>query len=711
MGERVRLRGVVQGVGMRPTVARLARARGLRGWVRNDGEGVEILSDASLLTELLAALPPLARVEAVEVEAAEVDLPDFRIVESAPTRVRTELAPDAAMCPDCRAEVDDPRERRFDHPFTTCTACGPRWSLARALPFDRARTSMAGFPTCPDCAREYADPEDRRFHAQTLACPACGPRLDGELDAAAALLRGGGILALEGLGGWQLLCDATDEAAVQRLRRRKQRPDKPLAVMLLPEQLDAFAEAGAEQRALLASPAAPILLLPARGLAPSVAPGLRETGLFFPTTPLHHRLLRRVGRPVVCTSGNRSAEPQDIGDGAALAGIADLRLGHDRPILRRVDDSVARWMDGAPRLLRRARGYAPAPLRVPGRGRVLALGGHMKAAICLLDGERAVLSPHLGDLDDLATLEAFEATVAGMLELYDFVPERIAVDLHPRYASTVAGRELARRRGLPVVAVQHHHAHVAAVMAEHRVEGPVLGLVLDGAGAGDDGQVWGAELLAADYAGYRRLWHLPTIPLLGGDRAAREPWRALWAHLREFTAVEPPEPPFPRASVEALRARSVRASSMGRLFDAVAAALGFGAASFEGQAAMWLEAQVDPAELQPAWPLELPAMWAGILDGCARGEPVGRLAARFHASLADGLVARVGAQPGSEPVVLAGGCFQNRVLFERVSEGLRRCGRVLLQPRELPCNDGAICLGQALIADRRPEARWLGLGP
>jgi hydrogenase maturation protein HypF len=772
-GLEIRVRGRVQGVGFRPTVWKLARELGVTGCVWNDGEGVVIRAGGApgVLAVFVARLerepPPLARIDAVETRSYRGALAaEFQIVASAPGVVRTQVAPDAAMCAACAAETVDPFGRRYRYPFTTCTHCGPRLTIVTGVPYDRAATTLAGFPLCPACAAEYADPGDRRFHAETTACHACGPRArlvryDGralsfeqfsmldDVDAAASLIKHGEIVAIKGLGGYHLACDATQPAAVARLRAGKHRDAKPFAVMA--RSLDVirrYCAITAAEAAALTSPEAPIVLLAATGpeaLPAAVAPGLATLGFMLPTTPLHHLILRAIDRPVVMTSGNLSDEPQAIDDADAsrrLAGIATFAVVHDRPIANRVDDSVVRVIDGDIRVMRRARGYAPAPIRLPpGFERapaVLAFGGDLKAAFCLVARGEAILSQHQGELDHPATLDDFEHNLALYSQLFEHAPEAIAIDRHPGYRASRLGR--ARAGGLPIAEIQHHHAHVAACLADHGRPldaPPVLGVVLDGLGFGDDGEIWGGELLYADYRRAERLGLCKPVAMLGGDRASREPWRNLYAHL----VAELGWPAFtlnfaeltihaqlagkPRAALDRMLASGVaspRASSCGRLFDAVAAAVGicFEHQAYEGEAATRLEAAVDPAALDEgdelAYPFTIPrlggtglpyleplAMWNALLGDLILATPVGVIAARFHRGLARGVAQLVGklagaaAQPRFDTVVLSGGCFQNRVLYEQCARRLRADGFTVLGHRTVPTNDGGLALGQAVV--------------
>lgn len=780
--ETIRLRGVVQGVGLRPTVARVARRLALEGWVRNDAGGVLVALAGhkaqrdAFLEQLMAELPPLARLASVErrEEPGVVVGRGFAIVESAEGRPRTAVAPDAATCAACRAEIRDPLARRYRYPFTSCTHCGPRFSIVRAIPYDRRRTTMASFPMCSECRAEYEDASDRRYHAEPIACHRCGPRAslaraDGraftwqsyslldEVDAVATLLQRGEIVAVKGLGGYHLCCDATREDAVARLRERKRRPSKPFAMMARDlAMIERYCAVGPLERGALEGPEAPIVLLDRRAgadVAPSVAPGQRALGFMLPSTPLHHLVLLRLQAPIVCTSGNLSEEPlcaEPDEARARLAGIADWFLDHDRPVAQRLDDSVAKLADGAVRLVRRARGYAPAPLPLPpgfeGAPRVLATGAQWKSALCLLQDGYAVLSQHLGDLDDARAFAEWERSRAALADLYQHAPERVAVDMHPDYRSTRAGLAFAAERGLAAEAVQHHHAHVAACMAEHGVPRgapPVLGIALDGLGYGDDGSLWGGELLLATYTSFTRVGTFKPVGLIGGDLASVEPWRNLYAHLmaemgwaelatrfRELELVRYLEAK-PRALLDqALRSPALapRASSCGRLFDAVAAAVGLhrDRVDHEGQAAMALEQAVTPDALAAAqagdgYPIAihrlgeagLPyieplGMWRAVLGDLLAGVDRSIIAARFHVALA-GAIARmateaIAAHGGVDTVVLSGGVWQNRVLLELVAPRLRAAGHRVLVPRLVPANDGGIALGQAVVAAARALA-------
>jgi hydrogenase maturation protein HypF len=710
MAERlaVTVRGTVQGVGFRPFVHRLASRCELAGWVRNSSGPVEIEveGDASRLRRFLELLteeaPPLARIEGLETASVPASgQRGFRIEpsEQGPGDLQP-LPPDAATCDDCLREVFDPADRRFRYPFTNCTNCGPRFTVIEDLPYDRQLTTMRRFTMCAACRREYDDPADRRFHAQPNACWDCGPRLSTPLADAVAALRAGLVVAVKGLGGYQLACDARDEAAVARLRQRKRRPAKPFAVMAADPAR--HCEVSAAEGALLHSSERPIVLLRYRGgLARGIAPGLAELGVLLPATPLHHLLLHEFGGPLVLTSGNLSEEPICRDDGEArerLDGIADVFLGHDRPIAARYDDSVVRWAAGAARVVRRARGLAPAPLALPPGPAVIATGGHLKAAFTVGRGGHAFVGPHVGDMDDLLTLRSFEETLATYRRLFRVAPERVACDLHPDYAST----RIAEALGEPV-RVQHHHAHAASVMAEHGLAGLVCGVVMDGVGLGPDGAAWGGEVLVCDASAYRRTAHLAPVALPGGDRCAREGWRMAAAY-----GLETPPPGVDPARYRLVRRLAGSAvapvtTSCGRLFDAVASLLDVCQVStYEGEAAARLEAIATP---EPVAPIELELgesdeLFRRLAIRHRAGEPAGRLAAVFHESLA---LAIVGAcrRTGLDRVVLSGGCFQNRRLLESCFAGLRAAGLEPYANERVPANDGGLSLGQALVATCR----------
>lgn len=749
IAQRISVSGLVQGVGFRPFVHRLAARHRLNGWVRNASGEVQILVEgiAPDLDAFVGALrgeaPPLARIDAIELSPNPLrGFAGFAVLPSVlePFR-RQPVSPDVAMCPACEAELLDPGNRRFRHPFITCTDCGPRFTVIRDMPYDRERTSLAVFPQCPDCLAEYGDPGNRRYHSETNCCPACGPRLwfeDGRaerrsgsvaaLRRAAALLRRGGILALRGLGGFHLAVDATREPAVARLRARKAREAKPLAVMVRTlDDARALVCLSPAEEALLASPARPIVVVaprPGRALAPSVSPGLRHVGLMLAYTPLHHLLLELVRRPLVMTSGNRSDEPIATANAEArerLGAIADGFLLHDREIVARYDDSVARVAGTTPVYLRRARGYAPLPitLPVPAPVPLVAVGPHLKNTFTLAQGGAAYVSQHIGDLESVEALEHFRGALDMARQLFRLDPEVAVRDRHPGYLSTAVAGELGLER---VIAVQHHHAHIAAVLAEHGHVGPVIGVAFDGTGYGDDGTVWGSEFLIADLIGYRRAAHLVPAPLPGGDLAARMPWRAALGYLslepgigRAFDYALRGVPSREREIAEIQVRRRLNAplaSSMGRLFDAAAAVIGVrGVASYEGQAAMELEA-LAAGRPGTAYPCRLFTRDGRILLdplpllsrlGCRRvgGADPADLAADFHESIAsvtEQIIRRLARETGLDVVALSGGVFQNVRLLAALSTRLETAGLTVLAARTLPPNDGAVSYGQAAVA-------------
>jgi hydrogenase maturation protein HypF len=802
IAERMIVRGLVQGVGFRPAVWRIAREFNISGAISNNGDGVEIYAcgTAANIRNFAAALereaPPLARIDGIERIPAEI-LPaarDFRIEESNRTEIKTGVVPDAAVCDDCRAETLDSSARRFRYPFTNCTNCGPRLSIVQNIPYDRAQTTMREFEMCAECRAEYQDPIDRRFHAQPIACAKCGPKvwleraagtppavetltLLDEADAVCTLIERGLIVAIKGIGGFQLACDATNEETVVRLRRLKQRESKPFALMIGDlRTAREYCEIDDLEAEILRSPAAPIVILkrsepslefdskqtanpksqipnPKSQIAPGVAPGVKTLGVMLPNTPLHLLIFRRLKRPMVLTSGNLSDEPQSIDNAEArekLGRIADYFLMHDRPIAQRVDDSVVKLIDAEPRLLRRARGYAPAPLVLPSgfenAPAVLAFGGELKNTFCLLKNGQAIVSQHLGDLAELAAQIDYRGNLKLYETLYRHAPEVLACDLHPEYLSGKLARAEAREKNLPLVETQHHHAHIAACLAENKVAldaAPVLGVALDGLGYGDDGTFWGGEFLLAGYASYKRLATFKPVALIGGEQAIREPWRNTYAQLvaemgwarfaLNYAELELFEflDQKPRAIFDTMIGRKLNsppASSCGRLFDAVAAALGIcrERAVYEGQGAVELEQIVDEKTLRDeaeelAYPFAIPrlsgsnlpyiepfAMWQAVLGDLILKTPVPVIAARFHKGLAKIIVRMIEKlsrfESGAEPVktvALSGGVWQNKILFEEVVRRLRKNEFEVLTHRRFPTNDGGLSLGQAAIAAAR----------
>ncbi|NUP37918.1 MAG: carbamoyltransferase HypF [Streptomyces sp.] len=753
---RFHVEGIVQGVGFRPFVYRTASALGLDGWVANVNGHVEgeVAGPLGTIDEFAVRLrtdaPVLARVRHVRLTGGTPQPAcgqGFQVRHSAPAGGDTaprEIPPDAAICDACLAELHDPRDRRHRYPFINCTDCGPRATIIEDLPYDRIRTTMRRFPLCARCAAEYADPGDRRFHAEPVACPACGPRLAWEdlrgeeaLRAAVKTVEAGGVVALKGLGGYQLVCDAGDPAAVSELRRRKHRPTKPFAVMV--RDLDSaarLAQIGATERQALVSPERPVVLLARRRwhacapLAHEVHPGLTRVGLFLPTTGLHHLLLDELARPLVVTSGNLSDEPIAVDDAEArrtLSDVADGFLTHDRPIRSRYDDSVVQFAGRTRITVRRARGLAPAPLPLSVREPVAGAGAQLKHTFTLAADGRAHLGPHTGDLADLAAHDAFVASYEHLKRLTGIEPAVLAHDLHPGYLST----QWAEAQPLRRIPVQHHHAHVAACAAEHGVQGHFLGVAYDGLGLGDDGTLWGGEILVADLSGYRRVGRFATAPLPGGDAAVRHPSRTALGHLFGAEPLGRPRPypwltraftdrldPAEVAAVRAMVARGVncpRASSAGRLFDTVAALLGLcDRAGYEGEAAVLLEAAAGAehaaalvhrvVRAQGLWVYDPAPTLADLLERQLGGEPVARLAAAFHLTLGivtAELVARAVAEGAPRTVCLGGGCFVNRRLLTEVRRRLHAQGLRVLVGSQVPVGDGGISYGQAAVAAAR----------
>ncbi|WP_040565992.1 carbamoyltransferase HypF [Magnetospirillum molischianum] len=730
--EAIRLRGRVQGVGMRPFVFGLAERLGLVGFVRNDAEGVAIEVEGTAVEAFAAALraeaPPLARIDALERRPLRSRGGDGFVI--APSgeggRAATSIPADAATCDACLDDLFDPASRFYLYPFVTCTHCGPRFTITRAVPYDRSNTAMDGFALCPECDRAYRDPRDRRFHAEPIACPVCGPRLSHPVAEIVAALSAGRIVAVKGIGGFHLMCDALNEQSVAELRRRKAREAKPFAVMIANAvSLDRFAVPEAAHRDLIATPARPIVLMPLRPniLAPSVAPNLSRVGFLLPYAPLHHLIFHELaGRPqdrawrnralsvaLVATSANPGGEPLAVEDDDArrrLAGIADLIVTHDRPILVRADDSVMAVAAAKPVFLRRARGFVPDPIDLGADGPcVLGVGAHLKATVTLTRGREAFVSQHIGDLDTVETVRFYHETVAHLSRVLDVTPDLIACDGHSDYGSTRYAEAFDR----PLLRVQHHAAHLAAIAAEHQHRGPLLGVALDGHGRGDDGGNWGGEMMIVAGATWRRIGHLRPLALLGGDRAAREPWRmavaALYA-LGRLDAVPALFPEIPLAA--ALAARVVAApttTSLGRLFDAASALLGLRThQDYEGQAAMELEALVTaPRRLEGGFVLTgdtldftplLAALAAPGID-CRAGAEL------FHGTLIAGLAAWIaGAASRQEMdcVALGGGCLMNCVLADGLAAALQERGLKPLLARAVPCNDGGLSLGQAAMA-------------
>lgn len=775
----IRVRGIVQGVGFRPMVWRLAVEFGLSGSVRNDGEGVLIQATGSqpILSEFLTSLrtnaPPLSRIE--DIKSSEIELPEsdreFRILKSFGGETRTQVTPDAATCSACKADIMDAADRRYEYPFANCTHCGPRFSIVNTVPYDRASTTMAKFTMCRTCLQEYENPADRRFHAQPIACPDCGPKiwleplgvkakqsdnkvLSDTVREVARLLKDGQIIAIRGLGGFHLTCDATNDDTVIRLRKRKRRYGKPFALMARDcATIQRYCDLSDAEKAALQSPAAPIVVLTRhdmKTLPVSVAPGLASLGFMLPYTPLHHLLMQHFADPLIMTSGNISDEPQVIDNAIVsekLVSIADYALVHDRDIANRIDDSVLRFIAEKPSIIRRARGYAPSAIPLPkgfeAAPDILAYGAELKSTFCLFKDGAAILSQHQGDLENPATLDDFQKNLSLYQALYDHKPTFLACDLHPEYLSTKLAIQTSENDAIPVMSIQHHHAHIASCMAENGVpvsDAPVLGIALDGLGMGDDGTLWGGEFLLVDYVRYKRLASFKPVAMPGGAQAIREPWRNTYAHLQSaigwpalaekynelelFDFLEAK----PRAILDKMQAKNINspsASSCGRLFDAVAAAIGLcrERAFYEGQGAIELESAAGTTRAENgAYPFAITSlgrdelqridaapMWYHLLDDLKQSTPAAVIAARFHnglaqtiAGMACGLVAAQldNGNPISR-IALSGGCFQNKRLTERILACLAVTGLEIITHNSVPANDGGLSLGQASIAAAR----------
>ncbi|MDZ8080467.1 MAG: carbamoyltransferase HypF [Nostoc sp. DcaGUA01] len=789
--EEIRVRGTVQGVGFRPTVYRLAKVCGLGGDVCNDGEGVLIRVSGSeqAITEFVAKLqtesPPLAKINELirSPYTGKLNVDNFVISSSVKSAIKTEIVPDAATCPQCQKEIFDPFSRFYRYPFTNCTHCGPRLSIIRAIPYDRCNTSMSAFVMCSECAKEYHDVENRRFHAQPVACHACGAsawleRADGkavtasmfsmldDVDAVCTLLQKGEIVAIKGLGGFHLACDATVEVAVEKLRYRKRRYHKPFALMARDiEVIEQYCTVNSQEKELLTSPAAPIVLLQRKGLgmdggtqghgdagnnfsqnfniAVSVAPGQNSVGFMLPYTPLHHLILRRMNRPIVLTSGNIADEPQCINNDEArekLGTIADYFILHNRDIINRVDDSVVRVVGDKVQTIRRARGYAPAVISLPPGFEnvppILAMGSELKNTFCLLRGKEAIISQHLGDLENGAAFDSYKKALSLYLNLFEHEPEVIAIDKHPEYLSSKVGKEFADINKIKINPVQHHHAHIAACMAENNIpldSPPVLGIALDGLGYGEDGTLWGGEFLLADYRRFKRLATFKPVAMIGGEQAIYQPWRNTYAQLIAANLWDDCQEEYADLEIiKFLKSKPIKllnqliekdinsppASSVGRLFDAVAAAIGIyrDECSYEGQAAIAMEALVNVKSLNndkeiliypfkfsfldSIYCIDPRPMWQALLEDLLQQIPQAVIATKFHKGLANAIVEMVKhlcQENVIHQVVLTGGVFQNCVLLEQVSQSLETLGRKVLTHSLVPANDGGLSLGQAVI--------------
>ena len=779
VAEQIRVRGTVQGVGFRPTVWQLAKQTQLVGQVCNDSDGVliKVWGQAyriqTFVDRLQTECPPLAKIDHIERHRlVDNTMPmDFTIDASQSSDANTAVAPDAATCPACLAETLDVSHPRYGYPFTNCTHCGPRFSIIKSIPYDRDKTSMARFRMCPTCQQEYDTPSDRRFHAQPNACPQCGPQVWFEplsalahsaknstdtdpLLATIQLLCDGGIVAIKGIGGFHLACDATNVQAVKRLRQRKQRYHKPFALMARDiDVIKQYCVISDQEQTLLQSSAAPIVILATKPhqLAKEVAPGQNTLGVMLPYTPLHHLLLASFDTPLVFTSGNVSDEPQCIDNPTAkqkLAPIADAILNHDRDIVNRIDDSVVRMMANSPRVLRRARGYAPTTLPLPAgfdqAPAILALGAELKSTFCLIKQGTAILSQHMGDLENAATYLDYQKNIELYARLYEHTPEYIAIDHHPEYLSSKLGQQRAQQHHVQLEKVSHHHAHIAACLADNAyplTDKSVLGVALDGLGLGDDDTLWGGEFLLADYTQATRLACFKPVPLLGGKQAMYEPWRNTYAHLNTTLGWAAVEKTFstlalvqylknkPLATLDAMQQKGMNAplsSSCGRLFDAVAAALDIcrDTAHYEGQAAIELENITNLTHLQPeyqsyAYPftiddnkgtlpqLNCAPMWQALLTDLSKQTDKSIIAARFQLGLAIAisnmitLLVQNHTQHAIDTIVLSGGVFQNKILFEQVIAQLQRTPLRVLSHQRVPMNDGGIALGQAVITAAR----------
>ena len=753
---RVAVWGVVQGVGFRPFVYCLAHQYSLQGWVRNTSGNVEIEVEGDeknirgFLTDLEAKAPPMAHIEKVEVSFFPAkDIGGFKILTSQSEAGQYQLiSPDIATCEDCRRELLCSTDRRYRYPFTNCTNCGPRFTIIEDIPYDRAKTTMHRFKMCPRCQQEYDDPLNRRFHAQPNACPDCGPNLeivdgagnpvasDDAIRTAGNFLKAGKILALRGLGGFQLACDATNGEIVDLLRKRKRRFAKPFAVMVATmEDVARHCLLSPGERRLLKSPECPIVLLRWRhsssNISASVAPNLKYIGMMLPYTPLHHLLLKETGQPLVMTSGNLSEEPIAKDNGEALVrlkGIADYFLLHNRDIYARYDDSVY-IVDEVPRPVRRARGYAPYPIFLSFKSeQVLACGAEEKNTFCLTKDEYAFLSQHIGDMENEETLEHFEHTIELYKRLFRVEPRVIACDMHPEYLSTKYARQIGTEYGLSLVPVQHHHAHIVSCLAENKVTGPVIGVALDGTGYGSDGTIWGGEFLLADLISFLRAGHLEYVPLPGGVAAIKKPYRMALSYLYTLLGDDLPLAGLPLADLEPGEVEIVRkqlergvnsplTSSAGRLFDAVSALAGVrGEIDYEAQAAIELEMAAPDkvgdfeGESYPFTIIEEQGVrvvrLAGLISSVARdvraGVPVPIVSARFHHTVAQiitGMCLAIAEESGIKEVALSGGVFQNRLLLKLATSALKREDFRVLTHHLVPCNDGGVSLGQAVVAN------------
>ena len=764
------MRGQVQGVGFRPTVYRIAQQLGITGSVFNDGDGVLVIAQAEaavieqFVQQIQQQKPPLAHIESIECQPTEAEraYSSFEIQHSPAGSINTAIVADAATCEHCLQDINNPHNRRHAYAFTNCTHCGPRLSIVHNIPYDRKFTSMAPFELCEPCRREYQDPMDRRFHAQPNACPDCGPVLtlcapqgkpvlaEDAIAHTAALLKQGRIIAIKGIGGFQLACDASNADAVALLRERKRRPFKALALMASSvDQIRQYCEVTAPEEDLLSSSAAPIVILQrlalSKALSTLIAPGQHSLGFMLPYSPLHHLLMQQLESPIVLTSGNASHEPQCIDNQQALeklGDIADFFLMHNRDIVNRIDDSVVRVIDDELQVYRRARGYAPAPIALPqdfaNQQQILAMGAELKNTFTLLRNQQLTLSQHMGDLENLQTYQDTLKNLDLYQRLYDFRPQAIVIDQHPEYLSSKLGKQMAYEHDLPLLEVQHHHAHITACMADNGWglhQGQVIGVALDGLGMGDDGTLWGGEFLLADYLQYQRIGSLQPTPLPGAHKAMLEPWRNTFAQLnriadwvdlnQKFNALDlfqylNQKPLETLQRMIQSHTNAPLSSSCGRLFDAVSAALGVcrDEQSYEGQAAIELEALISPEHLQQARPypfeiiqgagpiarIDAAPMWFELLNDLARGRPQALIAASFHHTLAQmigDMVAVIVQQSSIHSVALSGGVMQNPTLLKLTRRLLSDQGLQVLIHRQIPANDGGLAIGQAAIAAAR----------
>jgi len=760
---KIKVRGVVQGVGFRPFVYRLACEHNLKGWVRNTSGNVAIEVEGNeenlknFLGDLEAKVPPMAHIEKVEAAfRPPKGHTDFKILESQSQKGKYQLvSPDIATCEDCKREIFCPADRRHHYPFTNCTNCGPRFTIIEDIPYDRPKTTMRQFQMCPECQREYDDPLDRRFHAQPNACPKCGPSLKlvdshgnlikggDTIKTASALLRAGKILALRGLGGFQLACDATNKKTINLLRERKRRPAKPLAVMIATmEDIEKYCLVSPGERKLLESAECPIVLLrwqhSSSNISTAVAPKLKYLGVMLPYTPLHHLLLRETGLPLVMTSGNLSEEPIAKDNDEALRrlrGIADYFLLHDRDIYARYDDSVYIVEDGMPQPIRRARGYAPYPIFLPFKSKqILACGAEEKNTFCLTKDEHAFISQHIGDMENEETLEHFENTIALYKKLFRVEPEIVAYDMHPEYLSTKYARQIGSEHGLTLVPVQHHHAHIVSCLVENKVKGPVIGVAFDGTGYGTDDTIWGGEFLLADYHSFQRAGHLEYVPLPGGAAAIKKPYRMALSLIytligNDFSLQGLPMGRLNPREVEVIKKQlkqgvnSPLTSSAGRLFDAVSALAGVREEiDYEAQAAIELEMLAPDESGEPerkAYPfsitedqgtkvVKLKELISSVVQDIKNHVPAPMISLKFHHTMAQ-IIAEmcktITKESGINGVALSGGVFQNRLLLKLATSALKKEGLSVLTHHLVPCNDGGISLGQAVIANFTLEER------